>query len=47
MAPGCSHWRSESKRLKEIDIKNRAKLLGTLAVMGGIVLAFVYLWSQM
>jgi hypothetical protein len=41
-----SHWRLEPQRLREIGIRNRAKLLGTVIAMGGIALAFAYLWFQ-
>jgi len=41
-----SHWRLEAQRLKEIEIRNRAKILGMMIVMGGIALGFAYLWSQ-
>jgi hypothetical protein len=41
-----SHWRLEAQRLKEIEIRNRAKILGTIFAMGGIALAFVYLWLR-
>ena len=41
-----SHWRFEPQRLREIKIRNRAKLLGTVIAMGGIALAFAYLWLE-
>jgi len=41
-----THWRLEAQRLKEIKVRNRAKILGTIIAMGGIALAFAYLWSQ-
>jgi hypothetical protein len=41
-----THWRLEVQRLKEIEIRNRAKILGMMIVMGGIAIAFAYLWSR-
>ena len=41
-----SHWRLEAQRLKEMNIRNRAKILGTIIAMGGIALAFAYLWLE-
>lgn len=41
-----SHWRLEARRLKEVEIKNRAKILGTIITVGAIAFAFAYLWLR-
>ena len=41
---GSSHWRLEPQRLRDLETRNRAKLLGTIAAMSAIALAFAYLW---
>jgi len=43
---GSDHWRLEYHRLREIKVRSRAKLLGTVLAMSGITLAFAYLWFR-